>query len=131
MENEELQPAPVSEPQDEVSNLRSQLDSLHHTVVSVMLLLIVISGTFWIYLLRQARTAKNDLEYMIKPSWTNVMVQFQRNGPIIDETVKKLQEFGRTNADFAPVLAKYGLKPGAPATGLGGTAVPPAKPAKK
>ena len=42
--------------------------------------------------------------------------------------VKKVAEYGRTHPDYMPILAKYGLKPGA-ATGappVAATAPPPA-----
>jgi len=33
----------------------------------------------------------------------------------MNDFVSRIKEYGRTHPDFAPVLAKYGLKPTAPA----------------
>jgi hypothetical protein len=107
MENEQPQ-ASVSS----TSDVQDRLDSLQHLLVSVLILMIIIGGTFWIFMMRQFRATSADLEF-VKVQATNVMSQYQRNGPIIDDVVKKLQDFGRTNADFVPILAKYGLQPGA------------------
>ena len=125
MENEPLPSASPSSPSSNVEELRAQYNSLHSLLVSVLLLLIVIGGTFWVFLMRQAAYAKTDLG-AVRVGYTNALVQFERTRPIIDETVKKLQDFGRTNADFVPILAKYNLLQAA-------TSAPPAtaRPAKK
>jgi hypothetical protein len=127
MENEQTQ-TPLS---PEPVNLRDQLDSLQHLVTSTLVLLIILGGTFCIFLWRQVRATSVDLQF-IQPQWTNVMAQYQKNGPIIDDVLKKLQDFGRSNPDFVPILTKYGLKPTAPAapaapTRLPGPAAPPGK----
>ena len=119
----EDQPLSQPSPDDGLAEVKAQYDSLHSLLVSLLLLVIVISGTFWIFLMRQVKTAKTDLN-MVRIGYTNAAVQFERTRPIIDETVKRLQEFGRTNADFAPVLAKYNLTSTA-------TSAPPAKATKK
>jgi len=102
------------------NDLQEQFDALRHLVVSILILVIVISGTFNIYLLRQWRTASKDLAG-IKPQAAQMIAEYQRvSGPLMTDFVKKITEYGRTHPDFAPVLAKYGLKPGptgaAPAT---------------
>ncbi len=108
MENEPLN----SVPRSEIAELKTACDSLHSTLVGLLLVLILVSGTICVFLLRQATYAKMDLN-MVYPGYTNAMAQYERTRPIIDETVKKLQDFGRTNADFVPILAKYNLLPGA------------------
>jgi hypothetical protein len=110
MENEQPQPPPQPD-SVQLQELQAQSDSLHHFLVSILLVLILISGTFWIYLRRQAKTANADLQ-VIRMQWTNAMVQFQRSAPIMDQMAKKLQEFSRSNPDYAPILAKY-IRPGA------------------
>ncbi len=108
MENEPLHPPATPQ----VAELKAAYDSLYSVVVGLLLVLIPIAGTVCVYLLRQATYAKGDLN-MLYPTYTNAMAQYERTRPIIDETVKKLQDYGRTNADFAPILAKYNLLPGA------------------
>jgi len=109
MENEQPQPT-LQQDSVQLQELKAQYDSLHHYIVGILLVLILISGTFWIYLRRQSRTANADLQ-VIRMQWTNAVVQFQRTAPIIESTAKKLQEFSRTNPDYYPILAKY-LRPG-------------------
>jgi hypothetical protein len=135
MDNEQLSNAPQQPDlpqQPDCLVLQAQCDSLHRLLVSTLFLMVIISGTLWIFLMRQSRTANTDLELAVKPAWTNAMAQFQRTGPVIDETVKKFQEFARTNSDFSPILAKYGLKAaGAAATAPAPSKTPAATAAKK
>jgi hypothetical protein len=118
--------------QSEVSELRAQYDSLHHLVASILVLLIVVSGTLWIYLLRQVKSTKSELE-AIRPQAMNIITQYQKTtGPATDEFVRRLMEFGRTHPDFVPVLTKYGIKPaGAPGAVPAPMAPVPAPTAKK
>ncbi len=122
MENEPLQPAPAPDR----SELTAQYNTLHSLVMSVILLCIVIGGTFCIFLLRQARFASADLE-MVKINYTNVAVQYERARPVMDEMWRKLQDFSRTNPDFAPILSKYRVMPTTSST----TSAAPARPAGK
>lgn len=107
MDNDPLRPpsSPVS------TDLGAAYDSLHSLLVGVLLVSIVVSGTLCVFLLRQATYAKLDLN-MVSAGYTNAAAQYERTKSIIDETVKKLQDFGRTNSDFVPILAKYNLLPG-------------------
>ena len=112
--------------QPAANDLQEQMDALRHLVVSLLILLVVVSGTFNIYLLRQWRTTSKDLAG-IKPQAAQMIGEYQRDsGPRMADFVKKITEYGRTHPDFAPVLAKYGLK-AAPATGAPPvSSVPPA-----
>jgi hypothetical protein len=103
------------------NDLQAQYEALRHLVVSILILVIVISGTLNIYLLRQWRTASKDLA-AIRPQAAQMFADYQRvSFPQINDFVKKVTDFGRTHADFVPILAKYGLKAAEP-TG----SVPPA-----
>ena len=115
-----------------LAELQNQMSALRHLVISVLILLVVISGTFSIYLLRQWRTTHKDLA-AFRPQATQIISEYQRvSAPAMGDFVKKVTEYGRTHPDFAPVLVKYGLKPGgapgaAPANAI---APPPAAPRK-
>jgi hypothetical protein len=109
--------------QPDPSDLQARYDELRHLVVSLLILVVVISGTLNIYLLRQWRSTSKDLA-AIGPQARQMIADFQRNsGPLMQDFVRKITEYGRTHADFAPILAKYGLKPATP------TNPPPAIPA--
>jgi hypothetical protein len=115
------------------NDLQAQFDALRHLVVSLMILVLVISGTLNIYLLRQWRSASKDLAG-IRPQATQMIAEYQqKSAPLMTDFVKKITEYGRTHPDFAPILAKYGLKP-AGATGTtpaGPASQQPAAPPKK
>ena len=109
--------------QPNLSDLQAQYDALRHLVVSILILVVVISGTLNIYLLRQWRSTSKDLAG-VRPQAAQMITEFQKvSGPLMQDFVKKITEYGRTHPDFAPVLAKYGLKPATP------TNPPPAIPA--
>ena len=87
-----------------------------------MILVVVISGTLNIYLLRQWRSTNRDLTG-IRPQATQMIAEYQKvSGPMMNDFIKKISEYGRTHPDFAPVLAKYRIKPAA------ATSAPPAAP---
>jgi hypothetical protein len=107
--------------QDGQNDLQAQLDALRHLVTSTLILVIVISGTFNIYLLRQWRSVSKELA-QIRPQAAQILTDYQKSGPLMDGFLSKITEYGRTHADFAPILAKYNLKP------AGATGAPPATP---
>ena len=113
------------------SDLQAQYDALRHLVTSTLILVIVISGTFNIYLLRQWRSVSRELAQM-RPQAAQLIADYQKSGPLMDDFVNKITDYGRTHADFAPILAKYNLRPagatGAPAaTPVSPPAVKPKK----
>ena len=110
--------------QSNANDLQTQLDGLRQLVVSILILVIVISGTLNIYLLRQWRTASKDLAG-IRPQAAQMIAEYQKvSAPLMTDFVKKITEYGRTHPDFAPILAKYGLKPGGPPGAVPATPTP-------
>jgi hypothetical protein len=103
-------------------DLQAQFDALRHLVISILILVIVISGTFNIYLLRQWRTVSKELK-QIRPQAEQLIQDYQKSGPLMDDFVSKITEYGRTHSDFAPIMARYNLKPAA------ATGAPPVTPA--
>ena len=100
--------------QPDPMDLQAQYDALRHLVVSLLILVVVISGTLNIYLLRQWRTTSKDLAG-IRPQASQMIADYQKtSGPVMQEFVKRITDYGKTHPDFAPVLAKYGLKPTTP-----------------
>jgi hypothetical protein len=100
-------------------DLQAQFDALRHLVTSILILVVVISGTLNIYLLRQWRTVSKELAQM-KPQAKQMFDDYKRSGPLMDDFVKKLTVYGRTHPDFAWIVAKYNLRP------AGTTGAPPA-----
>lgn len=120
MENNPLQPLPENQTPD----LRAELTNVYHLLLSTLVLLIIITGAFCSFMYIQVRNISFDTQNM-RMGWTNAMAQYQNNLPIMEDVTRKFQDFARTNADFASILARYGVKPGAP------TAPVPSQPAKK
>ncbi len=120
--------------QPDLSELQAQCDSLQSLLVSILVLVIVISGTFNLYLLRQVKYTRTDLAG-IRPQATQIINNYNKTGgPLMADFVKRITEYGRTHADFAPIMAKYNLKPGASASATPtapSTASAPAPAAKK
>jgi hypothetical protein len=118
--------------QPPAKDLQAQFDDLRHLVVSLLILVIVVSGTLNIYLLRQWKSAKRDLT-AIRPQATQMVADYQKvSAPMWSEFVKRLTEYGRTHADFAPILAKYNLRPDSATSSAPATAKsPPAAASKK
>ena len=115
-----IENAPANQP--DLNELQSNFDALQHLVVSILILFVVVTCTFDLFLLRLVKTTRDELK-VLRP----MMAEYNRTtGPAIGEFVRKLNEFGKTHADFAPILAKYGIKP-AGATGAAPvSATPPA-----
>jgi hypothetical protein len=124
MDEIETKPVTQSTQLSEAPDLRAQYESLRHLIVSVLILLIVVSGTFNIYLLRQFRYAGKDLEGF-KPYAQETMMNYQKgDGPAVENFLGRIVDYGRTHPDFAPILKKYRINPG-PATGGAPMALPP------
>ncbi len=97
------------------SDLQSQVDSLRSLVNTLLVLALVISGTLNIYFLRQYRNAKADLS-AIRPQASAMVAEYEKTtGPAMDEFIRKITEYGKTHADFAPIMNKYQLNKTAPA----------------
>jgi hypothetical protein len=116
---------PIKPDQADANDLQAQCDQLRHLLTSVLILVIVISGTLSIYLLRQWQSSRKDLA-TIRPQAAQMIAEYQKvSGPLMSDFVKKVTDYGRTHPDFDPVLAKYGLRPAGPSN------TPPAAAPKK
>src|SRR5437868_2818350 len=98
------------------SDLQVQIDSLRHLVISVLVLIIVVSGTFNLYLLRQVKYAKMDLGG-VRQQANQMIAEYRRvNEPLMQDFLRKITDYGKTHSDFAPILTKYGVR-ATPVTG--------------
>ena len=104
MENPEFKSS--SEPT--AKQLQEQLDSLRQVVVSLLVLAIVVSGTFTLFLLRQSKYARAEASNLRSA----VNEYNQTNFPVIKDFRDRLTEYSKTHPDFAPVAQKYGIIPG-------------------
>jgi len=118
--------------QPDLHELRAEYEALRHLVVSLLVLAVVVSGTLTIYLLRQYRFTHNEL-VQFRPGAVQMISEYQKlRGPVQDQFLIRLTEYGRTHPDFAPIMAKYGLKPATSTSAAPATASPaPGAPPKK
>jgi hypothetical protein len=106
----------------DVAALKAECENLRRLLVSALLLTIVVSCTLNLYLLRQVKYARTDLAGIV-PAVNQMRAEYDKVRPVMEQFVQRAQEFGRTNPDFAPILAKYNMKPaGAAAPALGAPA---------
>jgi hypothetical protein len=99
--------------QPATNNLQAQFDTLRHLVVSMLILVVVISGTLNIYLLRQWRSTSKDLT-AIRPQAAAMINDYQKSQPLMNDFLKKVTDYAQGHPDFVPILSKYGIKPSAP-----------------
>jgi hypothetical protein len=97
--------------QTEPAGWQVQVDALRHFVLSVLILVVVISGTVNIYLLYQFKATGRELE-AVRPLVANLRNGYAHgDGPAIERFVRDSMEYGKTHPDFGPYLDKYGLRP--------------------
>src|SRR5262245_54048334 len=123
MDTVESSPAGPSE----LSELRNQCESLRKLLGTLLVLVIVISGTFNIFLWRQFRTTRAELR-TLRPQISQMVAEYERvSAPAITNFVKQLNDFERTHPDFTPILTKYHIKYSAPTSAVPATSAPAAK----
>lgn len=104
MENTEIK----SSSELTVRQLQEQVNSLHNTVITLLVLAIVISGTLTLFLLRQSKYARveaNNLRAAIN-EYNNT------NLPVIKDFRDRLYEYSKSHQEFAPIAQKYGISAG-------------------
>ena len=99
-ESEMNSPAPV-EPADQIAALRRQMATL-------LLALIVVSGTLAVYLWYQSHIVGKEID-VIRPQAMQVMKVFNQTSPIVQKLVPQLVAYGQAHQDFQPILKKYGV----------------------
>jgi hypothetical protein len=81
-------------------DLQGEVASLRQQVWTLLVLMLVVSGTFSIYLMREVTYARKDLD-------AEIQLIDQSKG--MDQFVQRLGEYSRTHPDFVPILTKYGI----------------------
>jgi hypothetical protein len=92
------------------NNLAGQITSLQRQVTTLLIALIVVSGTLAVYLCYQSRVLGKDIQ-AIKPQATPIIQAFNQNRDGMGKFVQQLIAYGQTHPDFQPVLQKYGIIP--------------------
>jgi hypothetical protein len=111
-------------PESGFSELQEECDSLRHLLVSVLVLAIVVSGTLATFLYVQVHEGRAVLAQggaQVKAHAD----EYAKRRPVYEEIQRRLTEYGKSHADFAPIMNKYGLNQPAVAPAKTGSPVPP------
>ncbi|HEY1490458.1 MAG TPA: hypothetical protein VGF90_05405 [Verrucomicrobiae bacterium] len=93
------------------TDFSQQIDALRRQTFTLLLALIIVSGTLTVFLYRQASLTRRDIA-AIKPQATQVIQSFNQNRPLIQNFVQQLVAYGQAHPDFQQtVLRKYGITP--------------------
>lgn len=86
----------------------SQIASLQRQVFTLLVSLIVVSGTLTVFLYRQSSLAGRDID-AIKPQAQQIIGAFNQNQALMSNFVSQVVAYGQTHPDFRPVLLKNGI----------------------
>jgi hypothetical protein len=89
-------------------NDNAEIASLKNQLFTLLVALVVVSGTLTIYLYRQASIQGKDIAQA-----NQMLFMLSQKDGNIDSFVHQIVTYGQKHPDFAPVLKKYGLTPGA------------------
>ena len=93
------------------AELSQQIDGLRRQTFTLLLALIIVSGTLTVFLYRQAGLTRRDIA-AIKPQAAQVIQGFNQTRPLIQSFVQQLVAYGQAHPDFQQtVLRKYGITP--------------------
>ena len=101
-ESEMNSPAPA--------DLSEQVAALQWQVFTLMLALIVVSGTLAAFLFYQSRVLGKDIQ-VIRPQAAPIIQAFKANHTSMEKLVEQLVAYGQAHPDFRPILQKYGINP--------------------
>jgi hypothetical protein len=92
-------------PLNSQADLSDQIAALRRQTFTLLLALIVVSGTLTVFLYRQASLARKDIVQT-----TQVIQALDKNRAGIQDFVRQLAAYGQKNPDFQQqVLKKYGI----------------------
>ncbi len=88
------------------NNNNGEIAALKSQVFTLLVALIVVSGTLTVYLYRQVSLAGKDLA-----QGQQLSAVLTQNENAVAGFVTKLVAYGEKHPDFVPVLKKYGITP--------------------
>jgi hypothetical protein len=103
----------------------SEISALRNQVFILLVALIVVSGTFTVFMFRQASLLGKDVDANMK-----IVNSVNQGQGAVSNLANQLGAYSVTHADIRPVLAKYGIIP-APTQPVPGTPAPAAPAAPK
>jgi hypothetical protein len=102
--NESPLPTEISEP-----GVSQQISALQHQVFTLMLILVVVSGTLVAYIYYQSRQLSKSIEATQQQA-VQIAKLYNQDFPVVQSLIKQLAAYGQTHPDFQQaVLKKYGI----------------------
>ncbi len=101
-------------PDNNANDTSAEIAALKNQIFTLLVALIVVSGTLTVYLYRQVSTAGKDIA-----QGQQLTAVLNQNEAVVQNFVTRLVQYGEKHPDFAQqVLKKYGIepRPGVPAT---------------
>lgn len=99
-EPEQNSPAP--------DELTDTIGALRRQVTSLLLAMIIVSGTLGVYLWYQSHITGKATD-ALRPQAIQITKVFEHNRPGMNKFVRQLIVYGQSHPDFQPVLKKFGI----------------------
>ena len=94
---------PAVDVNTQVRALEGSVQSLRQLFTLVVLILILLSASLFIFMLRQVSSTRRQVAEL-----TQFVVEYQKtSAPAIEEMRRKLYDFAKTNSDFTPIYQHY------------------------
>jgi hypothetical protein len=87
-------------------NTNAEITALKNQVFTLLVALIVVSGTLTVYLYRQVSVTGKDIAM-----YQQMEGNLSKNEEAAGNFIGRLVEYSQKHPDFAPVLKKYGIVP--------------------
>jgi hypothetical protein len=96
--------APPPEPAEvSLETLAQAHQSLRTTLHLVMVMLVILTGSLFVFFLRELSLARRQIRDL-----TQVVAEYEKNAvPVMEDFRAKLQGFSRSHPDFVPIFTKY------------------------
>jgi hypothetical protein len=102
---------PSSDPTAALAALQQAYQSLRTLIETVLVILLVLTWSVNMYLLKQLSLVRNEVEERQR-----FIADYKKNTePLMGEFLTRLKEFTKTNPEFTNILYKYWMPTNAPA----------------
>ena len=102
MNEPEMDSTPSAELTDQITALRRQM-------ITLLLALIVVSGTLAVYLWYQSRITGKEIDDVVRPQAMQIVQMCKQRSSVMEKLVTQLVAYRQTHSDFQPILKKYGI----------------------
>ena len=89
--------------------LTDQITALRRQMITLLLALIVVSGTLAVYLWYQSRITGREVDNVIRPQAMQIVQMYKQRSSVMEKLVAQLVAYEQAHPDFQPILKKYGI----------------------